>query len=901
MNFGRQNIEIEADRLESHAGALGNKARSYAAKGIFVLFIAIVIIGFSGVYGVVQGILADTPSVSSVNIAPSGYATLVYDASGNEIQKLVAPDANRMAVSIDRVPQYLQDAAVAGEDERFYKHNGIDPYGMVRALVTMIQTRFQSTQGASTITQQLLKNNVFTTWTQEKTWTSRIKRKLQEQFLALELEKQLQNKKLILENYLNTINLGAGTYGVEAAARKYFNKDVWDLNLSECVTISVITQNPSKYNPIRHPDKNAERRLRILDKMEELGFITAEEKAEALADDPYTRIMEAQEAEQAESTVYSYFTDELTEEIVSDLVEQKGYTRKQAYHFLYNGGLRIFTTQDQKIQKICDEEFLNEANYPNATEYGLDWALSTTNAEGEVTNYSREMLRKYFRENGRPNFSLTFKTPEDCQAAVDAYKQAILSPDEVIIGERFAAVPEPQASIVVIDQGTGYVKGIVGGRGEKTASLTLNRATTTTRQPGSTMKILSTYAPALDRGKITLATIYKDEPYNYNNGQPVNEWLMDHYVGNVTVREAIINSLNVPAVKCITSITPRVGYEQCIKFGITTLDEKNDVYQPLALGGITNGVTVLEMTAAYAALANEGIYTKPIFYTRVLDQYGNTILDNTPEQSRAVKASTAFLLTDAMRSVVTKGTAKDCALGSMPVAGKTGTTSDYHDTWFIGYTPYYTCGVWTGYDDNTPLPDEGTYHTFYKTLWTAVMSRIHEDLTPREFSRPADIGVATVCESTGMLSTFTCLKPITEYFSLDTIPSKECVKHYGMVYDMDDYSYFHEYGYGGNSMSPGAYALGVDDLYRFTIEDGEAAFARYQETYNQQVKDEEAEKRRKEEEERRKKEEEERRKREEERRRSESEAAERSRQEEEERRRSESEAAANSSSDSSST
>ncbi|MBQ6469944.1 MAG: PBP1A family penicillin-binding protein [Lachnospiraceae bacterium] len=854
MNYGRHSIDREYEQLHTSYDALGNKIRAYIARGIFFAFIALIVVGISGGIGMVRGIIDDAPSISSISIAPSGFATIIYDMEGNELQKLVSPNSNRMAVSIDRVPEIMQWAFITAEDERFYKHNGIDPRSLARAFVYMVRHRFRETQGASTITQQLLKNNVFTEWTQEKTMVERVKRKLQEQYLAITLEKRLNNKKLILENYLNTINLGAGTYGVEAAAKKYFNKDVWDLNLSEATVLAGITQNPSRYNPIRHPDRNQERRERILSRMVELGHITEDVKEKCLADNVYERIDEAQLAEKEQNTVYSYFIDELTEQVVADLISVKGYTETQAYQALYSGGLRIYTTQDSTIQKICDQEFLNEANYPNATEYELDWALSVTTATNQTINYSKEMLEAHFRQND-PDFDLKFSSVEQAKNYVERYKKEILAEDDRIIAERVSYVPQPQASLVVMDQSTGYVKAIVGGRGEKTASLTLNRATNTYRQPGSTFKVLAAYAPALDSGRITLATTYKDEPYQYANGQDVHDWLTNDYLGTITVREAIANSVNIPAVKCITDITPKIGYEQLLRFGFTTLSEANDVYQPLALGGIYNGVSTLELTAAYAAIANHGVYTKPMFYTKILDQYGNVVLDNSPETRQVIKDSTAYLLTSAMQTVVNRGTGTACSLDNMPVAGKTGTTSDYRNIWFVGYTPYYTCGVWAGYDNNQSLPKEGTYHDYNKMLWKAVMSRINADLGYKEFVRPGSVVTATVCESTGLINVGSCRKAITEYFTDVTAPTERCEKHAHGTVDADDFAYYHGYGSGGNGTMPGEYALGVSDLGRFNLNQAEHSYNSYLAEIRERARRREEERKRKEEEERKKAEE----------------------------------------------
>lgn len=281
---------------------------------------------------------------------------LLYDDAGNQIRKLAAPDSNRLPVTLDQIPEDLQHAVVAIEDERFYEHNGIDVKGILRAGVKAITTGDFS-EGASTITQQLLKNNVFTNWTSESTQLERFTRKFQEQYLAIQVEKKT-DKNTILENYLNTINLGAGSYGVQAASRQYFDKDVWDLNLSECATLAGITQNPTKFNPITNPDSNQKRRKEVLQHMLDQNYITQDQYDEALADDVYSRIQAAQEKNSStENTVYTYFEDELTDQIINDLMNIKGYTKTQATNLLYSGGLKVYTTQDSTIQNILDEEY----------------------------------------------------------------------------------------------------------------------------------------------------------------------------------------------------------------------------------------------------------------------------------------------------------------------------------------------------------------------------------------------------------------------------------------------------------------------------------------------------------------------------------------------------------------
>ena len=652
MNYGKKSVSKKRNSLISRTAMMGKRAHVSLIRVLFVALITIcVVIGCTGI-GAFRGIIDNAPDANDIDISPLGYATFLYDGDGNQLRKLTAPSSNRLPVSIDQIPLDLQHAVVAIEDERFYEHNGIDVRGILRAFVKNI-TSGDLSEGASTITQQLLKNNVFTNWTQESTWLERFTRKIQEQYLAVEVEKNINNKNVILENYLNTINLGAGTYGVQAAAHKYFDKDVWDLNLSECATLAGITQNPTQYNPIEHPEANAKRRKEVLDHMLDQGYITQEQYDQVINDDVYSGIQAAQVLNsETENTVYSYFEDELIDQVVNDLMNIKGYTRTQAQNLVYSGGLSIYTTQDARIQSILDEEYADPSNYPDYVQYALDYALTVKNPQGEEVNYSKEMLKLYF-QNEDPEFDLLFDSQEEGQEYVDRYKASILADGSTVVAERVSFAPQPQSSMSVIDQHTGYVKAIIGGRGEKTASLTLNRATDTTRQPGSTFKILSTYAPALNEKGMTLATTFEDEPYNYPDGSPVNN-ASKSYGGTTTIRKAIQNSVNVVAVKCLEEVTPQLGLQYLDNFGFTTLahgteadrDANGTVWTdanlPLALGGLTHGVTNVELCAAYAAIANSGNYIEPIYYTKILDHNGNVLIEKNSAGRSVIKESTAL-------------------------------------------------------------------------------------------------------------------------------------------------------------------------------------------------------------------------------------------------------------------
>lgn len=789
MNYGRRGIKKRQKAMNSPATKVGK----FFGVSLFAIVtfaaVTVAVAGMCAGVGLFMGVVDTAPDISNVDVAPAGYSTTVYDSEGNQVTKLVAENSNRVYVKLDKIPIDMQHAFVAIEDERFYTHNGIDIKGIMRAGVKALSGNLH--QGASTITQQLLKNNVFTSWTEESSLVDKFKRKFQEQYCAIQLEKRM-SKDQILENYLNTINLGQGTLGVQAASQRYFGKNVSDLNLSESAVIACITQNPSKWNPISHPENNAERREEVLKKMKNQGYINEAQFNEAMADDVYSRIQVVNEKVE-KKTIYTYFVDELTEQVLNDLQENLGYSYTQAYNSLYSGGLSIFTTQDPHIQSICDEQFANEENYPPNTRYYLKYEASYTDSENDAVNFSTQYFEKHFKEKRGNGFNCIFNTEEEAYEAIEEFKQDVEEPGYKFITESISLTPQPQASVTIIDQYTGEVKAIVGGRGEKKASLTLNRATDTKRQPGSCFKVLAAYAPAIDAAGKSLASTQVDEPYSYANGRPVKNWYSG-YKGICTYRYGIEQSLNIVAVKTITEITPQLGFDYLLNFGFTTLVDRrtesngtvsSDITQALALGGLTDGVTNLELTAAFATIANGGTYIKPMFYTKIIDHDGNVLIENTPKSRRVLKETTAFLLTDAMEDVVTQGTGARVKFDNMSIAGKTGTTTSNVDVWFSGYTPYYTCCTWSGYDNNVHMNGSGETNTA-KTLWKAVMSRIHEGLEYKSFTMPEGITTATVCKKTGGLVTDICRADgcaITEYFATGTVPTEPCTNHYGDVFD----------------------------------------------------------------------------------------------------------------------
>ena len=515
--------------------------------------------------------------------------------------------------------------------------------------------------------------------------------------------------------------------------------------------------------------------------MLEQGYLTQAEYDEAMADDVYSRIQEVN-ISIASDSVSSYFVDALTEEVYQDLINEAGYSATQASTLLYSGGLRIESTLDPDIQAIADEVFSNPENYPENIKWYLTYELTIKKADGEYENHSKEMMMTWFKENENKNFNLIFKSIDDAYAAIDTYKAAVIGPDDEEIAENISLTPQPQVSLTIIDQTTGNVVAMIGGRGAKEASRTLNRATSATRQPGSTFKVLAAYAPAIDSAGMTLATVFNDAPFNYNDGTPVNNWYDDPpYEGLSSVRKGIYHSMNILAVKCLTQITPKLGFDYLEDFGFTTLNEMEDCYQPMALGGIYTGVTNLELCGAYATIANMGYYNEPRLYTRVLDSDGNVILDHTTPNTRQVlKETTAFLLTSAMQDTLSIGTGGAAKFNGMSIAGKTGTTSDNRDVWFAGFTPYYTAVTWAGYDNNLEMNKEE--QNLAKKLWRAVMSEVHADLQNQTFPIPPGIVQAQVCSQSGKLPIpglcDVALTVVTEYFSEETVPTETCDVHY---------------------------------------------------------------------------------------------------------------------------
>ena len=777
MNYGKQQASKKREKITSKKTMKKKRMGVRFFKAFLLMCLIAIMLGVIGVGALFKKIIDDTPKISADDIRPSAFTTNVMANDGvTVIDTFVDAGSNRVYASIEEIPLNLQNAFIAVEDARFREHNGIDLKGIVRAAVVGI-TSMDFSQGASTITQQLIKNSIFTDFVNETGFES-VERKIQEIYLAIQIEKQLGDKDLILENYLNTINLGQNTLGVQAASRRYFGKDVSELNLSECATIAGITQSPSNLNPITNPEKNNERRLKVLRHMIEQGYITQEEHDEAVADNVYERIQVANTEYTENITVNSYFVDEVQKQVVKDLIDKLGYTETQAHNAVHSGGLTIVTTQDVEIQKICEEELNKDSNYPSTVKWGLSCAVTITHADGSQNHYDDYGLKKYMKETYNKDYGTTFNSKEEAEEKLMEYIESLMTEEGDTYLERHTVSAQPQASVVIMDQYTGHVKAIVGGRGEKTGNMSLNRATQSTRQPGSCFKVLAAYSPALDTYGDSLATVIEDAPFKYPSGQQVANWWGNSYKGNMTIRQCIEQSANVCTVKKYTEISPALGYKYLTEnFGLTTMDPTNDSGPAACLGGIYNGVYNIEITAAYASIANKGTYTEPIVYTHIYDHDGNLLYEKIPETHVSMKETTAALLTSAMQDVINKGTGTAARLRNMPAAGKTGTSQKSRDLWLCAYTPYLTGSVWTGFDDDQPM--EHLNQSFHNRMWKRIMDRINDvkDYEYKSFKMPASIGSTTVCADTGKLPSSEFCTVASEYFAPGTYPSQSCPGH----------------------------------------------------------------------------------------------------------------------------
>ena len=557
MNYGKKEIDSKIDKINSSNKKVFNKIKlNVKIFAVIIVFTLILCAVFSGV-GIVRGLTDSAPDINEENIMPDGYPSIIYDANGKKVQKLMGINANREYKKITDIPECVQNAFVAIEDARFYKHSGVDLQGILRAVFSALSDE-KMTQGASTITQQLLKNQVFGGGN-EKSFFGKVSRKIQEQSLAIKLESTIDKKK-ILEYYLNTINLGQNTMGVETASKRYFGKSVSKLTVSEAAVLAGITQNPTEYNPITEQQNNEAKRKIILKNMLDQKYITEDEYEEALGDDVYSRIQDINKEKRTSSygDINSYYVDAVIENVVSDLKQKLGYTETQAYNAIYREGLKIYTCQDQSLQKICDDVINNDKYYQKNTKSYLSYQLKVKKSDGETELYTEGDVRAFINDAHKKRISFYFKNRKKAEKYIKMFKKKNLDKHDKILSESINLIKQPQASFVLMEQSTGKVRAIVGGRGEKTANRTLNRAASSKRQPGSTFKVLSTYLPALDTSGFTLANVMDDAPYKYpGTNKRVKDWDSSGYKGLTSLRQGIVDSVNIVTVKTFQKVTPQ--------------------------------------------------------------------------------------------------------------------------------------------------------------------------------------------------------------------------------------------------------------------------------------------------------------------------------------------------------
>ncbi len=625
-------------------------------------------------------------------------------------------EQNRIWSDLEDIPDGLQNAFISLEDKRFYKHDGVDWIRTIGAVV-----KYRGRQGGSTLTQQLIKN-----LTEENQVT--IARKLKEILYALNLENNY-SKEEILEAYLNTIPLGSGCYGVETAAEKYFGKDLNELTIAEDACLAVITKAPTAYNPLLYPENNKERRALCLQYMLEADAITDEQYQEALTEEiVYTNSAnyvpdESDDDDSSDSEINSYYTDYVIDTVISDLMEKYNYSKSEATRRVYSGGLRIYSCENPTIQAAAEYVYENRISFPSEPSRTEDGANNT--------------------------------------------KKKV------------------QSAITIMDY-EGHVVAMVGGAGEKTINRGLNRATDSIRSPGSSIKPLSVYAPAMEEGLIWYSTPVLNYALKINGKEWPQNFSGDHGSPNnrVTVQYAVAQSLNTTAAQ----LANKMGTDTCLNyliknFHISTL-VKDGKYtdsnlSSMAVGGMTHGVTTLEMAAAYATFGNGGLYYSPKCYTTVTDYKGEkTLLDGTQEPSQALSAGTAGSMNKVMQTVVTQGTGKGCGVTGFTSFMKTGTTSDTKDKWTCGGTPYYVAAVWYGYDKQEEITNVASGYNPASHIWSAVMNRVHNGLSKKNFDLDDDVVARSYCTRSGLLAGSNCPKA-TGYYAKDNLPDTCSGNHSG--------------------------------------------------------------------------------------------------------------------------
>lgn len=696
----------------------------------FLLICGIIGVTVLGIGAAVVYSFSDTELDERFASMDLDYSSFIYatDPTTGEdyvYQEIQSTSGTRVWVSDTEIPQYVKDATVALEDQRFYTHSGVDPIRTVKAVLeyawTKVTGNSKRAAGGSTLTQQVIKN-----MTGDDDYG--VTRKIKEMLQSLYIERRY-NKDQILEYYLNTVYFGQSANGISAAADIYFGKPASELTLVESAAIVAITKSPTYYNPYLNPENNKDRRNDTLWFMFEQGYITEEEFNEAVNTELVLAGLDKEETDETKTEgdgifLYNYYTDMVIRDVLQDLQKEKGYSEAEAYNLLYHGGLQIYACVDNSIQTMMEEYFSKEESFS----YKGSTKDVITNDKGET---------------------------------------------EV-----------PQVAMMIMNPETGDILGVIGGRGEKKTSLDLNRATSTPRQPGSSIKPLSVYGYAIENNLMTLGDPIDDVPVTYDSKEK-SFWPSNYdktYAGLVSVKRALARSLNTPAAWGLKEIGIQTSYDFLVNsLHFTTLVKADSAsLAPLSVGALTDGATLREMTTAYTTFAGEGMYTAYRSYSRVISYDGKTVLENPVEREEVFSEQTAYLMTDILLSSV-DSIASAADLKTIATAGKSGTTSSFKDRWFIGYTPDYLAGIWWGYD--TPSELENTHHF---TMWKEVMSQVHsmKGISESSFDKPSGIVACSVCYKSGKLPGPYCSTDPqgscvqTFYYKQGTQPTETCKVHH---------------------------------------------------------------------------------------------------------------------------
>ncbi len=681
-------------------------------KFIIICFILCIILFLAGV-GVFAGIFfSDKWKIEKSDLEISIQNSVVYDKDGKKIAELTGEE-NRKVITLAEMGDYLPNAFVAIEDERFYSHYGIDIKRTAGAIVTYILHGGKSSFGGSTITQQLVKNMM---GDRANKGAEGVERKIREWSRAYQIE-QMFSKSQILELYLNKIFMGSTVYGVESASQYYFSKSAKDLSLAEAAFIAGINHSPNGYSPFGEEDNSEKIKTRtkvVLEKMKSLRNTTVKELEglTKITEEEYDKaISEVEKGLKFKKGVtanirdISFHTAAAINEVAGELAEIKDVDYDTARSMIFNGGYKLYTTQDSSIQDIMEEEYLKTKYIKKAT------------------------TKKGKKENAHS-----------------------------------------QSSMTIIDHKTGKVVGIMGGLGSDVSTLDLNRAVTSHRQPGSSIKPLAAVGPGLEEKIITAATLYDDVKTSFGGNVYKN---VGAYRGIMPVRQGIECSSNMVNMKVLSNLGIEKGLKYVQEFGLSEYDSK-DANITLALGGTTHGASSLEMAAAYAAIANKGEYIEPTFYTKLEDSAGKEVLKSEQEKRRVISEQTAYVLINILKSPVYGfrggATATQCAISGMETAAKTGTSSSYKDKWLCGMTPYYAAATWFGFDEPETISGIAGADNPSKTIWAAVMKKVHKGLKNASFTKPSGVVSAKICTTTGKLATDKCSKTYSEVFISGTVP-----------------------------------------------------------------------------------------------------------------------------------